>query len=159
MNEPLINNVAQLAGQSVEAAFRDMLGINLGSDEPKPLPADSSGQIVGSVGFIGEANGIIHLYTSQRFARLITAKMLGLTEAEVEGDDMINDAVGELSNVVVGRVKSNLCDGGRSCTLTVPSIMRGQQLSVGETSDTTNRVLGFRDSEHRLLVEVVVKKA
>ena len=90
--------------------------------------------------------------------RVIAARMLGLGTDAIDGDDMVNEALSELGNVVVGRVKSQLCDGGRSCAITVPSILRGQQITIGEISDTSHRLLGFNNGEHRLLIEVVVKE-
>lgn len=159
MNTPLIEAVEQLAAESAQYVFQEMLGITITRDDPTPLANEPGGQIVGSVGFVGEANGIIHLYAGLSFARTIAARMLSLTEAEIEGDELVNEAMSELSNVMVGRVKSNLCDGGRSCAITVPSVMRGQQLTVGEISEASYRLLGFRNCEHRLLLEVVVKEA
>lgn len=135
-----------------------MLQIHLVGEPTESLPADARGQIVSSVGFTGTANGVIHLYTGLSLARVITSRMLGLGEAEIEGDGMVNDAMGELSNIVVGNVKSRLCDQGWPCTLTIPSIVRGQQLSIEAVTDTARRVLGFKNSEHHLLAELMVQE-
>ena len=56
--------------------------------------------------------------------------MLGISESEVDAGEMVTDAIGELSNMVAGYVKSRLCDSGLPCTLTIPSVVRGQELSV-----------------------------
>lgn len=159
MNPPLIEIIDQLARQSVEVVFKEMLGITVRPDEVVPLESDPEGQIISSVGFIGQVNGIVHLAVNLAFARHIAGHLLGIDETEFDGDEMVNDAMGELANVVVGRVKSQLCDQGRSCTLTVPSIVRGQRLTLGETSGTVCRLIGFRNGQHRLLTELVVKEA
>lgn len=155
MSTQLLDLMEPLTTRSVQNVFAEMLGI--------PVTAEAAGledpaltQIIGSVGFVGRANAVIHLGTSLSFATLITAKMLGLPESEVTDEAMINDALGELSNVVVGTVKSNLCDQGWPCTLSVPSIVRGRELAVGDTRDALRRVLKFCAGEHRLLVELVV---
>jgi CheY-specific phosphatase CheX len=71
---------------------------------------------------------------------------------------MVTDAMGELSNMVVGFVKSRLCNSGLSCVLTIPSVVRGQQLSVESSANMTRRAIGFRNCAHHLLAEVVLKE-
>ena len=158
MKMPMIETIEELTNEAVPEIFKQMLGLEIKSDAPKPLDFDPTGQIVSSVGFIGQANGVICLYAGLRFAKVITGKMLGLAEAAVDSGDMVNDAVGELSNMVVGRVKSRLCDRGWSCTLTIPSIVRGQQLSVEGTPSVTRKVLGFVNCENRMLAEILIKE-
>jgi hypothetical protein len=60
--------------------------------------------------------------------------------------------------MVVGSVKSQLCDRGQTCTLTIPSIVRGQQLSVEKPSNVTTRVTAFSHGNHHLLAEIFVKE-
>jgi chemotaxis protein CheX len=69
---------------------------------------------------------------------MITSLLLGIAEAELDTGEMVTDAIGELSNMVVGYVKSRLCDGGWHCVLTIPSVVRGQQLTI-ECSGTNDR--------------------
>jgi chemotaxis protein CheX len=126
-------------------------------DDPAPLAPADGGQIISSVGFIGQATGVIYLNANVSFAKCIASRMLGLDEAEVDGGEMINDVFGELGNVVVGSVKSRLCDLGWSCTLTIPSIVRGNELSVEAVTDATRIVLGFRAGDQRLIAEVLIK--
>ncbi|MSU61066.1 MAG: chemotaxis protein CheX [Pedosphaera sp.] len=141
---------------AVRDVFKKMLAIEVKDDKPAPLAEDAGGQIVGSVGFTGKATGIIYLSATASMGQFVTRKMLGLSEAEVD-DDMINDAFGELCNMVVGSVKSHLCDCGWSCVLTVPSIVRGKGLSIKTIADVKRTSLGFLAGEQRLLVEVTVK--
>lgn len=136
-----------------------MLGAELALEPPAPLAADSEGQIMGCVGFIGATTGMIYLYTTLRFARHITARMLGTLQQDSDGDAMVIDAVGELSNMVVGYVKSRLSDEGLSCTLTIPSVVRGKSLSVQRSSHVERSMLRFRDGEHFLVAEILLKKS
>ena len=50
-----------------------------------PLPPDGEAvpQVVGTVGFIGDANGLIYLYLPQAFAQLVTCHLLGMTAEEL----------------------------------------------------------------------------
>jgi chemotaxis protein CheX len=135
-----------------------MLSVAVKDHPALPLPPDPEGEVVSSVGFIGEITGAIYLYTRASFARLLTSRMLGISEADVDSGEMVNDALGELSNMVVGTVKSRLCDRGLSCTLTIPSIVRGQQLSVEKPAQVQTRVAGFTHGEHHFLAEIFLKE-
>ena len=59
---------------------------------------------VGSVGFIGRLTGVVHLYSTQTFARRMTSAMLGLADHAIEvnerGDERGNDVIGGLSKWV-----------------------------------------------------------
>jgi chemotaxis protein CheX len=150
--------IAGFTRQAVRDVFQEMLTLEVQEDEPKPLASEPAGQIVGSVGFIGQATGVIYLYTGAHLGRVVTSKMLALAEAEVD-EDMVNDAFGELCNMVVGAVKSQICDRGWPCVLTIPSILRGNQLSVEAIADAAKTILGFRAGDHRLIVEILIKHA
>lgn len=152
-----IEEIDALTREAVREVFQKMLSMEVNPEAPTPLEPDADGQIIGSVGFIGEATGIIYLYADLSFARVITGRLLGLEEAEVDTGEMVTDAIGELSNMVVGYVKSRLGNNGFSCTLTIPSVVRGQQLSVEGSNQLTRRVIGFRNCKHHLLAEVLLK--
>lgn len=141
----------------MKEVFQSMLSMEVNPEPPTPLPADPAGQIIGSVGFIGEANGILYLYADMCFARVITGRMLDISEPEVDSGEMVTDAIGELSNMVAGYLKARLCSGGSPCTLTIPSVVRGQQLSVEGSAQVIRRIIGFRNCKHHLLAEVLLK--
>jgi chemotaxis protein CheX len=155
MNEQM-EQIETLTSDAIREVFQGMLSIEVTGAAPK-LPDPNIGQIAGSVGFVGKATGVIYMYAGVDFASIMTQKMLGLAESEVE-DEMINDAVGELSNMVVGYVKSRLCDRGWPCTLTIPSIVRGRQLAVESPANVARKVIGFRSDDRHLVVELLLKE-
>lgn len=116
-------------------------------------------QVVGTVGFIGDANGLIYLYLDLGFARLCTCHLLGMTEAELDeaGDEVINDAIGELTNMTVGGFKNGLCDAGYPCKLTIPSILRGTNFSIEPISSAVRHVYYFDCAEHRVVADILMK--
>ena len=154
-----IEQIDQLTREAVQEVFQSMLSMEVNPEPPSPLAPDSDGQIIGSVGFIGEVTGIIYLYAGMGFARVITSRMLGIGESEVDPGEMVTDAIGELSNMVAGYVKSRLCNGGLPCTLTIPSVVRGQELSVEGSTQLVRRVIGFRICKYHLLAEVLLKNS
>jgi chemotaxis protein CheX len=70
---------------------------------------------------------------------------------------MVNDAIGELANMTVGHMKSRLSDRGMPCVLTIPSVVRGRQLSIEPVSSTERRLFVFRCNDNQLVLEVFIK--
>lgn len=126
-----------------------------------PLQAQGSHrpQVVGTVGFIGDINGLIYLHFDLAFARLATCQLLGMTEAELDeaGDEVINDAIGELTNMTVGGFKNGLCDAGYPCKLTIPSILRGSNFSIEPIGSAVRHIYYFDCAEHRVVADILMK--
>jgi chemotaxis protein CheX len=116
-------------------------------------------QVVGTVGFVGECNGLIYLHLDLAFARSCTCQLLGMTEAELDaaGDEVINDAIGELTNMTVGSFKNGLCDAGHPCKLTIPSILRGTNFSIEPISSVVRHIYYFDCAEHRVIADILMK--
>jgi flagellar motor switch protein FliN/FliY len=119
----------------------------------------ASGQtlVVGSVRFDGDVTGIFHIHVTAAFARTLASRMLGLTEAELEGDEMVNDVMGELTNMVVGGVKSRFCDAGATCVLSTPTITRTDCSRIERQGQTERRLMSFRCGADQILVEFLMK--
>jgi len=134
-----------------------------GSDH-RPLALHGSeltanAQVVGTVGFLGDVNGLIYLYFDNDFAKYCTGHMLGMTLAEVDevGEEVINDAIGEITNMTVGSFKNGLSDHGYPCKLTIPSILRGRNFSVEPISDSQRFVFSFETEGQRLVADILLK--
>jgi chemotaxis protein CheX len=126
---------------------------------PKSVGAENRPQVVGTVGFIGDVNGLVYLHLDLAFARMCTCHLLGMTERELDeaGDEVINDAIGELTNMTVGGFKNGLCDAGYPCMLTIPSILRGTNFSIEPISSAIRHVYHFDCEEHRVIADILMK--
>jgi chemotaxis protein CheX len=115
--------------------------------------------VVGTVGFIGEANGLIYIYLPLPFARLCTRNLLSMTERELNdaGDETVNDAIGELTNMTVGSFKGGLSDAGYSCMLTMPSILRGSNFCIEPISSASRHIYAFECAGHRFVTDILIK--
>lgn len=169
MSETLIReNITR----AIADVFKTMLGINSdlcpasaqGTVSWPPLPSPSgeavgTPQVVGTVGFIGDVNGLIYIYLPQQFAEQCTCTMLGMTPVEVTegGDEVINDAIGELTNMSVGSFKNGLCDAGYPCKLTIPSILRGANFSVEPISSAERYIYRFKCGDAVVVTDILLK--
>ncbi|MEO8427696.1 MAG: chemotaxis protein CheX [Verrucomicrobiota bacterium] len=153
----LTDKVLDLLSHSVGEVFKTMLTLEVQPAPTHDLHASDETLVAGSVGFIGDATGVVYIQVTASFARTLAGRMLGLAEAELDGDAMVCDVIGELSNMIVGSVKSRLCDSGAACVLTIPSVVRGKNFKVEPASGSQHRLLGFRCGADHILVELLMK--
>ena len=106
--------------QIVQEVFSSMLGLEI---EPVEIEIDNSGAAVaGSVGVSGATDYLISMEMQEQAARAVAAAMFGLDAPDVSDDD-IADAVGELTNMVGGNIKSLLPEPS---TLSLPVVAQGE---------------------------------
>lgn len=96
-----------------------MLNQDLHEVMEEPMREEKS--IAGTVQITGAWEGAVMLQCTERTARVFTAELLGIADHEVNTADL-DDAVGELANVVGGNIKSLL--PGPSA-LSLPMVTRG----------------------------------
>jgi CheY-specific phosphatase CheX len=94
---------------------------NLNAPQPSILKG-----ISGSIGLSGKVNGVVYTAFSPSLGQLVADKILGGSASEQD----VNDVIAELTNMFTGNLKSKLCDLGFNCTLTIPSVVRGDKISI-----------------------------
>jgi chemotaxis protein CheX len=154
----MIDDLDELMRAAVREVFETMLSFELEPQPPNSSIQTTEPHVAGAVGFIGRLSGVVYVYASARFARDITNALLGITD-DTASDEMINDAMGELTNMIVGHIKSRLSDRGMPCALTIPSIVRGSHFTIEAVSSTTRRLCAFRCGEHQIAIEILIKPA
>lgn len=149
--------------RSVQSVFKTMIGrdvafIEQAATDNSTLPLASS-HVIASVGFLGAADGLIYLCLTEDFAKIASSHLLGMSTEEVEmhGNEVIHDAIGELTNMTVGGFKNTLCDMGFPCKLTLPAIVRGHKLSIAAIKSAARHVFHFDCSGHRLTIDLQLK--
>lgn len=153
----MITDISQMVEHAIGEVFGTMLNMRIEKKPEVALSSNGGVHVASAVGFIGRATGVVYFYASAEFARRITSGLLGLEEKDVDSDEMVNDAMGELANMVVGQIKSRLSDRGMPCVLTIPSIVRGSHFTIEPVSSTERYVLGFLCRADPMVVEVLLK--
>ncbi len=161
-----------LATNAVNSVFTTMLGKTAVVDEVLKVDEESlaSGirlplgesqpMIAGTVGFLGSLTGIIYIFMELPFAMEITCKFLDLEPEEIgiEDHELVNDAIGELTNMIVGTFKNDLSDKGYSCRMTIPSILRGSNFSIEPAEVALRRVFKFDCDGRSFVIDVLMKE-
>jgi chemotaxis protein CheX len=157
ITEALIRTAIAKAVQNV---FDIMLRRNATPRPPAPETAlQAPFQLLASVGFVGEANGVVYLCLRDDFAQFATSEVLGLSpdDPTVRDPDVVKDALGEIANMTVGGFKNQLCDVGLPCKLTLPTIVRGSDLQVATLKGTERHVVEFDCAGHILVADIQLK--
>lgn len=115
--------------------------------------------LIGNVGFAGDANGLVYLCFTYEFACAAASQILGMSRLEIEGHgyEVVKDAIGEITNMTTGGFKNALSDYGFPCKLSLPTIVRGDRLSIASIKMATRGIFHFTCGAHRLMVDVQVK--
>jgi len=102
---------------------------------------------------------MVYLCITDDFAINAASRILGTSPAEVraEGDAVIKDVIGEITNMTVGGFKNALCDQGYTCKLTLPTIVRGNNLAVATMKSATRHIFHFSCDGHQLVADIQIK--
>lgn len=121
--------------------------------------SQSGPMVVGCVGFAGALNGLIYLALTEDCAFDTTARILGMTPAETraEGPDAVKDAMGEVTNMTAGGFKNVLCDLGHLCMLTLPTILRGTNVTLSAVKAAERHVFRFERAGVPVVVDLQFK--
>lgn len=147
MHDPLLS--------AVQRTFQTMLGAEL----KMPLAAMMSFEgehILCEITFTGKATGAAALRLTTPTALQIASRVLGMPATDLDEPATIDDVIGELSNMVVGNFKSNLCDAGLNCKLSSPAIMRTSDFKLRSVPGSLAERIGFHAPDLELFVDLNV---
>ena len=152
-------DIREFITKSVLHVFATMLSMRLDVLKPEEEINFDGEKVVGTVNLVGTLNGAVLIHVNDVFAKAMTASMLGIKADQVRSVANIDDAIGELTNMLGGNLKSRLSDYGFRCTLSIPSVTRGKDFSIQIMEGTRKERFVFRYQQNNLLVEVNIKDA
>lgn len=112
--------------------------------------------VTGMVGLAGTYTGILSIHCPQSLAMRITSNMLGMDVDEI-GED-VNDALGEIANMLGGSVKQVLSKGGLDINLSIPTVISGEEYTVNAMSDSDCIIVPFVTEGDQFLVGLKLRK-
>lgn len=144
--------------RDVKNIFADMVGV----DDVMHLPIQIditthfSECITAMVGLAGTYNGLVSIHIPWTLSLSFTSLMLGMEVAE-QNDD-VNDAIGEIANMIAGSFKQHLSKGGMDIRLSTPSIVNGSEYTVTSGRDLENITLKFAVDEEWFMVSLSIEE-
>lgn len=107
------------------------------------------------VGLAGTYNGLVSVHLPWALAMSFTSLMLGMEVTEINED--VNDAMGEIANMVAGSFKQHLSKGGSDIQLSTPSVVNGADYFVSSGHSLENITLKFATDEEWFMVAVSIE--
>jgi CheY-specific phosphatase CheX len=86
------------------------------------------GAVIGVISIMGDVDWSVFLGLPRDTAEILTEKFAGF-EIPFDSEDM-GDAVGELTNILAGNVKSRLAEKGVRTNISLPNVLRAENLQV-----------------------------
>ena len=108
------------------------------------------------VGLAGTYNGLVSVHIPWQLAMSFTSLMLGMEVAEI--DDDVNDAMGEIANMIAGSFKQHLSKGGSDIQLSTPSVVNGADYDVSSGHKLENITLKFATDEEWFMVSLSIEE-
>ena len=119
-------SAAQIAEIS-KSVWSSMLGLDIQESAPVELPRADERYMIGSIQITGGWNGVVTLACPSTLSREVAALMFGV-ELEKATPSEIQDAWGEITNMIGGNIKS-LIQG--SSQLSLPTVAEGRDFCMG----------------------------
>lgn len=124
--------------EAAKEVFETMIFMEIELAEATSEPQETS-SIQGSITFKGALEGCLVIALSESCAKVVGRNMLALEPEAPISQEEVCDAIGEVSNMVMGSIKSRLQDSCPDIEVSIPSVVTGKELAntLGERFEQT----------------------
>ena len=112
-------------GALTEEVWSMMLGLEVAVREVQAAAEAFEPMMLSLVQISGEWNGVVALHCPESLAAVVTCAMFEMEPDELDAE-LINDALGEVINMLGGNLKTQLSG---STSLSLPTVIRGKGVS------------------------------
>jgi len=150
-------DICEHLAASVAEIFSTMIMMEVEvADTASPRPSVFTNSISGVIGLAGTQKGVLSLHFPMAVALAVTSSFLGMEVTEPGPD--VEDAIGELANMLGGSVKTMLTDKGRDIQLSMPTTISGERYDVQPINDALRHALTFHTGTGDFLVELQMEQ-
>ncbi len=151
-----MNSFAEINDKLIESTIEIFTGMVMMEISVLGEPLTELGplkkSITGMVGLAGTRKGVLAVHFPRQVALDVTSNFLGLEVSEVNED--VQDAIGEIANMLGGNLKTILSDRGRDIQLSLPSTISGDEYSFSSQAEVDQVILPFQAPSGVFYVEV-----
>ena len=149
VNELCLNEVLI---EAVKEVFETMIFMDVEkvSDDNQKIGGET---IMGIITFQNGIKGCLAIHCSQACARAIAINMLGMEPSDEIDDNGVKDAIGEVTNMVMGSVKSRVQDDVNTIQVSIPTIVKGQEIE-NHLAEKENSVVSKICIENQHVAEI-----
>jgi chemotaxis protein CheX len=134
----------------LETSAREMFETMIFMDISNVSDSDSKVEgeaLLGSITFTNGSKGCMTICCNMDCAKTIALNMLGMEPDSPISEDEICDAVGEVTNIVMGSVKKRIRETFGEVQVSIPTVIRGREIrnSLGEPATKVQVKLNIDD--------------
>jgi chemotaxis protein CheX len=121
--------------------FMDLVDV---SDSDVKLEGDT---VLGSITFMNGTKGCMTICSDMECAKTVALNMLGMEPDGQISEDEIHDAIGEVTNMIMGSVKKRIRECFGEVQVSIPTVIRGREIrnSLGEPATKVQVKLSIDD--------------
>jgi chemotaxis protein CheX len=161
MREKFVNSFDEISDKLIESTIEIFVGmvmmdISVAGDPLTKLgPMKQS--ITGMVGLAGTHKGVLAVHFPKPLALAVTSSFLGMDVEEINED--VQDAIGEIANMLGGNLKTILSDKGKDIQLSLPSTISGDEYNFSSQAEAEQLIIPFKAPDGEFFVEVELEHA
>ena len=139
---------------AVTEVFTSMLGteVTIWEEQTEPILPHPHDGVLSLIGLAGHWVGSGVLFCQTRTACDLSARLLMTEVSEV--NDEVRDAIGEITNMVIGNFKNCLESENIEVRISTPTVIDGTRLKARNLSSEFTVSTWFAYEDHMFLVEV-----
>lgn len=149
INEKLIESTIEIFTGMV------MMDVTV-AGEPLKTMGSLKKSITGMVGLAGTHKGVLAVHFPKQVALAVTSSFLGMDVEEINED--VQDAIGEIANMLGGNLKTILSDRGKDINLSLPSTIYGDEYAFSSQAEVDQVILPFQAPAGIFYVEVELER-
>jgi chemotaxis protein CheX len=115
--------------------------------------------LLGTITFRGGLEGCVGICCSSACAKSIAANMLGMEPGADMSESEIYDAIGEVTNMIMGSFKTRIIESVGDVQVSIPSVIRGNRLDTVMLEGQERVCVPVMLDEHVAVLSLLSKKA
>lgn len=155
-----MNSFTDISGKLIESTIEIFTGMVmmdiLVAGEPLETIGPLKQSITGMVGLAGTHKGVLAVHFPRAVALAVTSNFLGMEVEEINED--VQDAIGEIANMLGGNLKTILSDRGKDIHLSLPSTIFGDEYAFSSQAEVDQIILPFQTPAGMFYVEVELER-
>ena len=116
----------------------------------------AKGDVTGIVGLIGETRGTLSISFSEQSILSIVSNMFG--EKITDINEGVQDAVGELLNIISGQARQKLEAMGRLLKGAIPTVISGKNHSITHITSHSIIAIPFETDTGKFTIEICLEE-
>jgi CheY-specific phosphatase CheX len=135
--------------ESAKEIFETMIYMDIEEVSQAPVHDNSDTPLLSSITFKGALEGCMAICCSAECTNSIAMNMLGMDSTDELSNEDAYDAIGEVSNMIIGCLKRQLAETVGDLEISVPSVVNASELKNNFGVEVIQTSVYFSiDSEH-----------